>query len=301
MPSITFHCRTISPMFIGGADPDIAELRPPSLKGALRFWWRAMNAHLVENGDCDRLREKESEIFGDTTRRSSVEVDCLLTKPNYLKEKLKGDLLYMAYGAEQRKALGVDAEFQVTLSSKNNLHFEEAKKAFSLLTHLGGLGAKSRNGFGAFVCEQAYSFEKICHYDCFKNNASMNSPYTAIGNEAQIYVSEKPKKDWEQAIKKLKKIYADNAKKRIFPKEDRIYVAAPYKDKKPPERHAKIHIMSLTVIKDELHYTITFLPYSYMAMYGDSQIPNKNFYNKWREVVTGKEGFNQKIVDAMEI
>lgn len=261
-----------------------------------------MNAHLVENGDCGRLREKESEIFGDTTHRSSVEVDCSVIKPNcsHLEEKLKGDLLYMAYGAEHRKALGVDTEFRVTLSSKNNLHFEEAKKAFSLLTHLGGLGAKSRNGFGAFVCEQAYSFEEICRYDCFKNNVSMNSPYTAIGNETQIYVSKEPKKDWKQAIKELKKIYADSAKKRIFPKGDRVYVAAPYKDKKPPERHAKIHIMSLTMIKDELHYIITFLPYSYMAMYGDSQIPNKDFYAEWRRVIIDNKSFNQKIVDAMK-
>ncbi|MCS7035548.1 MAG: type III-B CRISPR module RAMP protein Cmr1, partial [Saprospiraceae bacterium] len=188
MPHITFHCRTISPMFIGGADPDKAELRPPSLKGALRFWWRAMNAHLVKEGGLKKLRETEAEIFGDTTHRSSVEVSISWIKEVEFKENLKGDLLYMAYGAHHRKAFGVGTEFQVTLSSKNASHLEEAKKAFSLLTHLGGLGAKSRNGFGAFACNEVDSFEKICQYACFQNIASLDTPYTAIGDKTQVYI-----------------------------------------------------------------------------------------------------------------
>ena len=33
----------VTPMFIGGGDKQEApEIRPPSVKGALRFWWRAL-------------------------------------------------------------------------------------------------------------------------------------------------------------------------------------------------------------------------------------------------------------------
>ena len=46
MKSITFHCEVITPMFIGNAIPGEVELRPTAIKGALRFWWRAMNGHL---------------------------------------------------------------------------------------------------------------------------------------------------------------------------------------------------------------------------------------------------------------
>ncbi|MBK9462163.1 MAG: type III-B CRISPR module RAMP protein Cmr1 [Sphingobacteriales bacterium] len=46
MHTITFTCETITPMFLSGANQDVPELRPPSIKGALRFWWRAMNGHL---------------------------------------------------------------------------------------------------------------------------------------------------------------------------------------------------------------------------------------------------------------
>jgi len=35
---VTF--RIVTPMFLGGADPNIqAELRPPSIKGAMRYWY----------------------------------------------------------------------------------------------------------------------------------------------------------------------------------------------------------------------------------------------------------------------
>ena len=80
MKTITFHCETITPMFLAGADGKTPELRPPSIKGALRFWWRAMNGHLVEkkkdkNGkeywDYTELKKQEAEIFGGTDRRSN--------------------------------------------------------------------------------------------------------------------------------------------------------------------------------------------------------------------------------------
>ena len=42
METITFNCRFITPAFLGGANPKgTPELRPPTIKGALRFWWRA--------------------------------------------------------------------------------------------------------------------------------------------------------------------------------------------------------------------------------------------------------------------
>ena len=35
--------RIVTPMFIGDAEQKATSLRPPSIKGALRFWWRALN------------------------------------------------------------------------------------------------------------------------------------------------------------------------------------------------------------------------------------------------------------------
>ncbi len=43
MTVITATYRVVTPMFIGDADQKATSLRPPSIKGALRFWWRALN------------------------------------------------------------------------------------------------------------------------------------------------------------------------------------------------------------------------------------------------------------------
>ena len=45
MESQEFEVEIVTPLFLGGADPNKAELRAPSIKGALRFWWRALNPH----------------------------------------------------------------------------------------------------------------------------------------------------------------------------------------------------------------------------------------------------------------
>ena len=59
--TVTFECETITPMFLRGADGRTPELRAPSIKGAMRYWWRAINGHLAPN----ELLAMESAIFGD--------------------------------------------------------------------------------------------------------------------------------------------------------------------------------------------------------------------------------------------
>ena len=41
MRTITATIEVVTPMFLGGADQSPDGIRPSSVKGALRFWWRA--------------------------------------------------------------------------------------------------------------------------------------------------------------------------------------------------------------------------------------------------------------------
>ena len=62
---LTATYRVVTPMFLGGADPlREAELRVPSFKGALRFWWRAIMWSEVL--DLVRLRQCEAALFGSS-------------------------------------------------------------------------------------------------------------------------------------------------------------------------------------------------------------------------------------------
>src|ERR1017187_5301400 len=66
MNTLTATYRVVTPMFLGGADPlREAELRVPSFKGALRFWWRAL-AWLRGIRDVAELRKQEAELFGNS-------------------------------------------------------------------------------------------------------------------------------------------------------------------------------------------------------------------------------------------
>lgn len=58
MYSIEAKLRIVTPAFLGGADPTrTAELRVPSIKGQLRFWYRATDPD---------FRRNEQRLFGST-------------------------------------------------------------------------------------------------------------------------------------------------------------------------------------------------------------------------------------------
>jgi len=168
MKTITFTCETITPLFLAGADGTTPELRAPSIKGALRFWWRAMNGHLVvkrdNSWDYTRLREQEGKIFGDTSIRSAIllrilnesvkgKIQISLTphhRPGYCDEKklncyFKNNRCNKSFLKEGRF---FNFDLAVCFDDKviGQQELEELVKATFLL---GGLGKRSRRGFGS--------------------------------------------------------------------------------------------------------------------------------------------------------
>lgn len=71
----TFEVEIVTPCFLGGAR-DRAEWRGASIRGQLRWWFRAVaGAHFA--GDLEKVRVAEEEIFGSTRRSSAVRVSPL--------------------------------------------------------------------------------------------------------------------------------------------------------------------------------------------------------------------------------
>lgn len=147
MKKITFTCETITPMFLSGADGQTPELRPPSIKGALRFWWRAMNGHL----SLEDLKQKEDDIFGGTDGRSKViirikdhkkteqELQTGLEKPTPREGK---NFTKRAFKEKQK--------FDVLLwtTDEKTISTEKLKSLFILTCTLGGWGGRKNRGFG---------------------------------------------------------------------------------------------------------------------------------------------------------
>jgi CRISPR-associated protein Cmr1 len=84
---VTFECETITPMFLRGADGRTPELRAPSIKGAMRYWWRAINGHLSPKD----LLATESAIFGGTDNKSGKSRVLLkvVNRPHWANEKYR--------------------------------------------------------------------------------------------------------------------------------------------------------------------------------------------------------------------
>lgn len=76
----TYSIKLITPMYGGGVVAGVNEqdrpVRVPSVRGNLRFWWRATRGTAFPS--LEELKRREAEIWGSTERASPtwVEVDC---------------------------------------------------------------------------------------------------------------------------------------------------------------------------------------------------------------------------------
>lgn len=70
MISFEAKFKIVTPLFMSGADRELAELRPASIKGVLRFWWRAL-ALSKYDFSLREVREKEFNLFGSSSHGQS--------------------------------------------------------------------------------------------------------------------------------------------------------------------------------------------------------------------------------------
>ena len=140
MQSITFECEVITPMFLAGADGTTPELRAPSIKGALRFWWRAMNGHL----SLDELKKKEGDIFGNTDHRSAFTIQII-------QQELQTEVNDLVpHKGMKQKSFAIKQSFKIkfTILKAEIFDIQKVQSLFELVVCLGGFGKRSRRGMG---------------------------------------------------------------------------------------------------------------------------------------------------------
>ncbi len=301
MQSITFECEVITPMFLAGADGVTPELRPPSIKGALRFWWRAMHGHL----SLEELKKQEEEIFGgaagETGKKSSIRIRVesgnleikRLTRENYLNYGMK-DRGYFEEGSNFKTIFQIRHE-KVDFEKKI---LEDIKDSFSLLCYFGGIGSKSRNGYGAFHSNNLVPFEEICKKSFLNNQLSK---YTSLSKETLIYLTNVKSTDSQVILSELEVLYKTESRSKILSKF-RHFIGAPFKNIKFPARHGKLFLMSVMKESksDEYMGVIIYLPYQYLKDYPDLKLTDQeNLRINWEKTMkTFKDFiFNSKNVD----
>ncbi|SDU13385.1 CRISPR-associated protein, Cmr1 family [Pseudomonas pohangensis] len=172
---ITAEYLIVTPMFLGGADQqaDDQVFRNASLKGALRFWWRAINWGPIlsaESGNTkaalQALNKREGELFGTATDascsgQSKVQLhttlqDCSvqqegLNKLNYL----LGQGLYHFRDGLLRPFLS-GGRLELTARFKPGTpqtDIDSVSQALTALGLFGGLGSRARKGFGSLAIQ----------------------------------------------------------------------------------------------------------------------------------------------------
>jgi len=162
MINLKFKLETVTPLFCGGADDGLVpELRASSIRGALRFWLRALLGGVLGDRP-DEIFRHESQVFGSTDHASPVVVRVehqnLPTIGYSQLTRNHPGIAYLFFGARQtrnepeRKAIADGCQFSCTFHLRVKVQHSEALQAATaalwLLTNLGGLGMRSRKGGG---------------------------------------------------------------------------------------------------------------------------------------------------------
>ncbi|WP_437874913.1 type III-B CRISPR module RAMP protein Cmr1 [Sorangium sp. So ce513] len=162
----------LTPLFLGGAS-QAAELRVPSIKGVMRFWYRALDPE---------FKKREPVFFGsgggNDARQSLLRLRCPPggwsqqehmrwrdARPEQYnqgsKQQTKNGLTYLGFpfslpGNEGRTALRPGARFSLDVSwhrrgPDSPPPLRVALASVWALGHFGSLGMRSRRGFGALA------------------------------------------------------------------------------------------------------------------------------------------------------
>ena len=175
MQEVTFTLRTLTPLFLAGADQTSAEILGSNFPWSHAVlvsrsdWWRSWSRQRrLTTG----YESRKSAIFGATDTGSNISIRISeaskdpqrFRKESYSRENVSGrDYSFWSMAASGKGdrykpdclLFPKDTIFRVTLSSKgdDDTKLQQAIAAFWLLTHLGGIGSRSRRCAGSVTVD----------------------------------------------------------------------------------------------------------------------------------------------------
>lgn len=338
---INFEIETITPMFLAGAEQGKTELRAASIKGLLRFWWRALQAE----SDIEKLRNRESQIFGSSDEGKGG--GCSFAIRIIPKEELKPTknkfpfnpqyqvpvegktfkiniLEYLAYGTYEyvpkqgnvftREYYPAKTQFDIVVSFTDEACKNEVLKAIYIWSIFGGIGSRSRNGFGSFdVINKEKAFEDI------KEIISINTPYikgnmeklvkkgtivsySSFAQDTKLFKTKNSLASGLDSLADIGKIYKNGRigleKRHFFDK--RQYIGSPIVEKKVTksilDRHAKPYFIKIAKEEGNKYRAgILYLPSRYCIELDSAVQHDKKFV----EVCNEFNGFLAQSMDTV--
>ncbi|GAB4403850.1 MAG: type III-B CRISPR module RAMP protein Cmr1 [Anaerolineales bacterium] len=175
--------KVITPLYGGGEETQKADsittVRASEVRGHLRFWWRATRGGQFD-GDLKKMRDAEENIWGSSGEKgkpgpSKVSVRIINSQKGMLKKDQKkgdrsvhiahpsADWSYVAFPLRESNGSvleGVSFELEIRYPDKAKNEVETALWAWETF---GGIGARTRRGFGALqnVSSPLFSMREV--------------------------------------------------------------------------------------------------------------------------------------------
>ncbi len=167
----TYTLELITPCFCAGADPAQAEIRAPSIRGQLRWWFRVLGG--FKSLAPMSVRDQEAMIFGQTAgdEGSAGKLMVRISSPQPRSERKNADDLgagtntplgYALFPLRpfgdsdgKRGVLSEGTQFKLDLLWRGASKLQEdIHSLVTVWSHLGAIGFRSRRSFGAIRCMQ---------------------------------------------------------------------------------------------------------------------------------------------------
>ncbi|RAL22724.1 type III-B CRISPR module RAMP protein Cmr1 [Thermoflavimicrobium daqui] len=165
VPILHTRFRIITPMFIHGIYPQKAELRLPSVKGCLRFWFRAIHpGYFVQTDQRRKAPTLEEMIFGSAQHGQSrflmhLPKHSLRHVPYF--EPRRGTCSFFVVKGVSKHYFLPGQSFSLSFAfrpEENQLRMKQVYQAVIastwLLGNIGGLGSHTRRSYGSLLLEE---------------------------------------------------------------------------------------------------------------------------------------------------
>ncbi|MBP1999086.1 CRISPR-associated protein Cmr1 [Paenibacillus shirakamiensis] len=244
-----YEITLVTPMYGGGyiagrIDTDHI-IRESSIRGQLRFWWRATRGAKYTN--VFDLRKHEIEIFGDTTLPSNIRVTVILKNDKEHSSK-HNTMIFPKYAlffgnesnkSEALKTCGIT--FFLTINYKNSELKPEVEAALWAWINFGGLGSRTRRGCGSLYSPQFSPKREDIHngqfMSWFEHELSMRDiselqpgtyrEWPTLSRKMKVRThSSSVNKNWHEVIEAYKlfrgRANKNNLKRSFWPEADSI-------------------------------------------------------------------------------
>ena len=237
-----FDIHVVTPLFGGGVeagknDP-ITLIRGSSIRGHLRFWWRATRGAAFETWQ--DLKKAEEAIWGSSEQASPVSIQVRIKNSgkvilNYKTEKQNAYPDYalfpfqgMGQNGPQKCREGIIFNLKIYFSNKDKeeLYKKDVEAAVWAWINLGGIGARTRRGVGALYSNkyspditnlgtsiqktqekiQAWYDQKLEDYNLELSKVKNAKPWPLAPTRFSVDgIQKKPIECWKEALDLFKK------------------------------------------------------------------------------------------------